>query len=58
MIEFDNVSFRYTPEQPLLEGVSFAVPLGAKVAIVGPSGCGCGRTGATRPVGGRARSEG
>jgi ABC-type multidrug transport system fused ATPase/permease subunit len=40
MIEFDNVSFRYNPEQKLLEGVSFAVPAGAKVAIVGPSGCG------------------
>jgi ABC transporter ATM len=40
MIEFDNVTFQYNNDQKLLAGLSFAVPEGSKVAIVGPSGCG------------------
>lgn len=39
-IEFENVSFGYDPERQILEGMSFSVPAGSKVAIVGSSGCG------------------
>ena len=39
-IEFDRVSFAYDPRRPILEGVSFRVPPGKKVAVVGPSGAG------------------
>ena len=39
-IRFNNVSFRYTPDIPVLEDVSFVVPKGALYAIVGPSGAG------------------
>ncbi|MBV6486987.1 MAG: ABC transporter ATP-binding protein/permease [Pseudorhodoplanes sp.] len=37
---FDNVSFSYEPERPILKGISFTVPAGHTVAIVGPSGAG------------------
>jgi ATP-binding cassette subfamily B (MDR/TAP) protein 7 len=40
LIEFDNVTFGYTEDQPILRGVSFAIPRGRKVAIVGTSGSG------------------
>ncbi len=39
-IRFDNVSFRYDAQRPILKGISFDVPAGAMVAIVGPSGAG------------------
>ncbi|WP_233716793.1 ABCB family ABC transporter ATP-binding protein/permease [Ketobacter alkanivorans] len=39
-IRFDNVSFSYHPDRPILKNVSFTVPAGKKVAIVGPSGAG------------------
>ena len=39
-IRFENVSFGYTPERPILRNVSFTVPAGKKVALVGPSGSG------------------
>ena len=40
-IEFDDVTFSYaTSREPVLRGVSFAVPRGRRVAIVGPSGAG------------------
>lgn len=39
-IEFDNVSFGYISGQKILEGVSFSIPTGKKVALVGGSGSG------------------
>ncbi|XP_075243615.1 ATP-binding cassette sub-family B member 6-like isoform X2 [Convolutriloba macropyga] len=39
-VEFKNVSFHYTPEKPILKNVSFKVPAGSTVAVVGPSGSG------------------
>jgi ATP-binding cassette subfamily B protein len=39
-IKFENVSFAYDPDRPILKNVSFEVPAGKMVAIVGPSGAG------------------
>jgi len=39
-IEFDAVSFRYRPDQPLFEKVSLQALPGQTVAIVGPTGAG------------------
>ncbi|MBI3573253.1 MAG: ABC transporter ATP-binding protein [Candidatus Kerfeldbacteria bacterium] len=39
-IEFQDVSFRYTPDRPLLSHLSFTVTAGKKLAIVGGSGGG------------------
>ena len=39
-IKFENVSFAYDPERPILTNVSFEVPAGKMIAIVGPSGAG------------------
>ncbi len=39
-IVFDDVSFRYLAEQPLIEGFSLEVLPGQTVAIVGPTGAG------------------
>ena len=39
-IKFENVTFAYDPERPILKHVSFTVPAGKMVAIVGPSGAG------------------
>ena len=39
-IAFENVRFGYGPEREILHGISFAVPPGAKLAIVGPTGAG------------------
>ncbi|GLK55686.1 ATP-binding cassette subfamily B protein [Methylopila capsulata] len=39
-IRFENVSFAYDPERPILKGVSFEAPAGKTIAIVGPSGAG------------------
>jgi ATP-binding cassette, subfamily B (MDR/TAP), member 7 len=39
-IEFENVSFGYTPDRKILDNVSFQVRPGGSAAIAGPSGCG------------------
>jgi len=39
-IRFEDVRFAYEPERPILKGLSFDVPAGKTVAIVGPSGGG------------------
>ena len=39
-IRFENVSFAYDPERPILRGITFDVPAGKTVAVVGPSGAG------------------
>ncbi len=39
-IRIEQVNFHYDPKRPILQDVSFTVPAGAKVAIVGPSGSG------------------
>jgi ATP-binding cassette subfamily B protein len=39
-IRFEDVSFSYDPDRPILQDVSFEVPAGKMVAIVGPSGAG------------------
>ncbi|MEW6132063.1 MAG: ABC transporter ATP-binding protein/permease [Pseudomonadota bacterium] len=39
-VRFDNVSFAYDPERPILRGVSFDIPAGRTVAVVGTSGAG------------------
>jgi ATP-binding cassette subfamily B protein len=37
---FESVSFSYDGSQPVLEDVSFSVPAGARVGILGPTGAG------------------
>jgi ATP-binding cassette subfamily B protein len=39
-VVFDNVQFSYTPQRKILDGISFSVPAGKTVAIVGASGGG------------------
>jgi ATP-binding cassette subfamily B protein len=39
-IVFDDVRFGYDPERPILKGLSFRVPAGQRVAIVGSTGAG------------------
>ncbi|QTG82906.1 ABC transporter ATP-binding protein [Arthrobacter crystallopoietes] len=39
-VEFEHVSFSYTPDKPLIEDLSFAAKPGETVAIVGPTGAG------------------
>ena len=39
-VRFDNVSFSYESNRPILQGVSFEIPSGKTVAVVGPSGAG------------------
>jgi ATP-binding cassette subfamily B protein len=39
-IVFDDVHFRYDERRPILHGVSFRLPAGKTLAIVGPSGSG------------------
>jgi ATP-binding cassette, subfamily B, bacterial len=39
-IEFENVSFSYLPETPVLQNVSFRIEPGQVAALVGPTGAG------------------
>ncbi|HVE49784.1 MAG TPA: ABC transporter ATP-binding protein/permease [Casimicrobiaceae bacterium] len=39
-VRFENVSFRYEQNRSILEEVSFTIPAGRTVAVVGPSGGG------------------
>jgi ATP-binding cassette subfamily B protein len=39
-IAFEDVSFRYLPDKPLIDGLSLSVEPGQTVAIVGPTGAG------------------
>ncbi len=39
-VEFRNVSFRYVPDNPLIDDLSLSVQPGQTVAIVGPTGAG------------------
>lgn len=39
-IEFENVSFSYTEDRPLIRNFNFKVSEGQHIAIVGPTGCG------------------
>jgi ATP-binding cassette, subfamily B, heavy metal transporter len=39
-VRFDRVDFSYEPNRQILFGVSFAIPPGRTVAVVGPSGSG------------------
>ncbi|MGC8488022.1 MAG: ABC transporter ATP-binding protein [Clostridia bacterium] len=40
VVAFDGVSFRYTPDRPLIEDMDIHVKPGEMVAIVGPTGAG------------------
>ena len=40
VIRFEDVSFHYDPDRPILKHVSFEIPAGRTVAVVGPSGAG------------------
>ena len=39
-VRFDHVRFAYDPARPILQDVSFEIPAGKTVAVVGPSGSG------------------
>ena len=39
-VEFRAVDFHYDPKRPILHGVSFTIPAGSRVAVVGHSGSG------------------
>ncbi|MCA9771340.1 MAG: ABC transporter ATP-binding protein [Myxococcales bacterium] len=39
-VEFDNVTFGYTPETPVLEDIDVTIEAGEKIAIVGATGSG------------------
>uniref|UniRef100_A0A0U9HU18 ATP-binding cassette sub-family B member 6 n=1 Tax=Chrysomela populi TaxID=154003 RepID=A0A0U9HU18_CHRPP len=39
-VEFNNVTFGYLPERLILKNITFSVPSGKTVALVGPSGSG------------------
>lgn len=39
-VSLSDVSFRYTPDRPLIEHLNLNVHAGERIAIVGPTGCG------------------
>jgi ATP-binding cassette subfamily B protein len=39
-VRFEDVTFAYEPDRPVLKGIEFEVPAGGQVALVGPSGIG------------------
>ncbi|MDB5892496.1 MAG: metal transporter permease [Rhodoferax sp.] len=39
-VSFDHVHFAYDPARPILRDISFTIPAGKTVAVVGPSGSG------------------
>ncbi|QTD47256.1 ABCB family ABC transporter ATP-binding protein/permease [Ottowia testudinis] len=39
-VRFEHVDFAYEPARPILHGISFEIPAGKTVAVVGPSGSG------------------
>ncbi len=39
-VAFDDISFRYEPDRPLIDDLTLDVPAGRTVAIVGPTGAG------------------
>ena len=39
-VQLQDVSFRYLPDRPLIEGLSLDVQPGQRIALVGPTGCG------------------
>ena len=39
-IKFENVTFGYHADRPILKNLNLTIPAGKKIAIVGPSGCG------------------
>jgi ATP-binding cassette subfamily B (MDR/TAP) protein 7 len=39
-IAFRNIKFEYVTGKPVLDGLSFTIPAGKKIAIVGGSGSG------------------
>ena len=39
-VAFENVNFSYEPARPILHNISFGIPAGKTVAVVGPSGSG------------------
>jgi len=39
-VRFEDVSFHYDPDRPILHAISFEVPAGTTLALVGPSGAG------------------
>ena len=40
LVQLQDVSVRYLPDRPLIEGLSLDVQPGQRIAIVGPTGCG------------------
>ena len=39
-VSLSEVSFRYVPDKPLIDGLNLSVNPGQRIAIVGPTGCG------------------
>jgi len=39
-VRFENVRFGYRPDREILHGVSFVIPAGKRIAVVGPTGSG------------------